>query len=285
MSGLKIEPGDDGTAPLPGIPDKPRMPLREALHKKFCEAGKGVVLYEVPDQVGMSGTNYCDAVAIGMWASSGRRIHGMEVKSSRSDWLRELRMVDKADRFLTKCDHWWLITTAEGIAKADEIPAAWGWMSLKRTGLRVEKPAPSIQPHDGNLSRNWAFALIRRAAERDSEEVARAVTAERERMSARYAQDREYWEGQRGGELKRLQENLDAFEKAAGFKIGNYRGGDLGDIVNTIQNLSHSGIAGFMQRVERESLALTVMARDLKGLAETLGKQFNSAPTKEGIDR
>jgi hypothetical protein len=282
MSGLKIEPGDDGTEPLPGIEKAPPMSLRDALHKKFCEAGKGVVLYEVPDVVGLGSHNFCDAVAIGMWGSTGRRIHGIEVKASRSDWLRELRAVHKADRFLSQCDHWWLITTENGIANPSELPASWGWMSLKRHGLRVEKPAPELRPVPGDIGRLWAFALIRRAAEKDNAEVTRKVTAERERLQRQMVTEREYWESTRQDALSRLQKNVAEFEAASGITLSTYQGGRLGEIVAAIQNLDYSGLGGFIKRVQRDATSMDRVSKDLKSLAELLAKQFNMASTTKG---
>ena len=79
-----------------------------------------------------------------MWGSSGRLIQGYEVKASRSDWLRELKQTEKSDPFTSRCDRWWLITGSQDIAKLEEIPACWGWMSATAHGLRVQKPAPDL---------------------------------------------------------------------------------------------------------------------------------------------
>jgi len=96
--------------------------VKQALLNKYTDKGAHLVLFEVQDTVGTSGTQYCDAVVIGNWASTGREIWGMEIKASRADWLRELKKTDKSDRFTSQCDRWWLITTSRDIVKDGELP-------------------------------------------------------------------------------------------------------------------------------------------------------------------
>src|SRR5271170_5898795 len=139
--------------------------INQMLWNRYTDKGEYVFLFDVPNIVGTNSTRRCDGIALGMWGSTGRLIHGFEVKASRSDWLREVKDVSKADPFIEQCDRWWLVTGHLSIAKPEEIPDAWGWMVATKSGLRIQRPARPL-PTDHNLKRLWAFALIRVAADR-----------------------------------------------------------------------------------------------------------------------
>ena len=74
-----------------------------------------------------------------------RALHGFEVKVSRSDWLRELADPTKADAWKRFCDQWWLVCPPE-VARADELPSGWGWMTYSNGKLRVRRHAPVATP-------------------------------------------------------------------------------------------------------------------------------------------
>ena len=71
-----------------------------------------------------------DFVAVETWASSMRdgslTIHGVEVKVSRPDWLRELKDPEKAAETLAHATHCWLAVPGLHIARLDELPDGWG---------------------------------------------------------------------------------------------------------------------------------------------------------------
>ena len=48
-----------------------------------------LTLWEVRDATGYGASRSADAIAFGVWPSRGLSIVGFEIKSSRSDWLRE----------------------------------------------------------------------------------------------------------------------------------------------------------------------------------------------------
>lgn len=66
-------------------------------------------------------------------------IHGHEVKTSRSDWLRELRTPQKAEAFRRFCSHWWLVAV-DGVVK-DDLPDGWGLMVYAGGQLRIRRPS------------------------------------------------------------------------------------------------------------------------------------------------
>jgi hypothetical protein len=209
--------------------------VKKALLTKYTDKGAHLVLFEVSDSVGTSGTQYCDAVVIGNWASTGREIWGMEIKASRADWLRELKKADKSDRFTCQCDRWWLVTTGRDIVKDGELPLDWGWMNMtKGGGLRIEKAAPKL-PHAAETAvrRGWAYALMRRAYEKTDDDRQRALTIQKEELQARHKDELER-EVNRArmkdeGPFEALKKKVEQFEKASGIKVDDWTFGHAGD--------------------------------------------------------
>ena len=82
-----------------------------------------------------------DFIAYDTWASSKFAIHGVEIKISRTDWLRELKDPAKAEPFMAWCSHWWLAVPDRAMVKPDELPPGWGLLA-GRTLLRAAVSAP-----------------------------------------------------------------------------------------------------------------------------------------------
>jgi hypothetical protein len=119
------------------------------------------VFFDVGDAIGTKYRRRADAVAVGFWGSTGRLIEGFEIKQSRADWLREVKAVAKADPFLELVDKWWLVAP-DGTAKAEELPACWGWMTATKHGLRVQRPAALLPSAGGKIDRLFALELFRK---------------------------------------------------------------------------------------------------------------------------
>lgn len=247
---------------------------KKALLAKYTDKGAHLVLFEVQDTVGTSGTQYCDAVVIGNWASTGREIWGMEIKASRADWLRELKKVDKSDRFTSQCDRWWLITTSRDIVKDGELPHEWGWMNMtKGGGLRVEKQAPKL-PHadETAIRRGWAYALMRRAYEKTDADRDRALKTQREDLE-RSCQERLEREVNRArmkdeGPFELLKKKVAEFEKISGIKLEDWRFGHAGEYCRLMQEaLSWRDREAFVRDLSDSSKALANLAAALGGLS------------------
>lgn len=125
-------------------------------------------LHHVHGRVG--GTRTADGVSVGIWHSRGLLIQGIEVKTSRSDWLRELKQPAKADGTVFGfCDRWWLATPRNvKVVKEGELPAPWGHVSVDGRGVHVEKDAPVLQPLP--VDRPFVAEFFRRAVEQFPEE-------------------------------------------------------------------------------------------------------------------
>lgn len=181
------------------------------------------LFFDVPDDVGMHARRRADAIAVGIWKSVGHSIDGFELKASRSDWLRELKSVDKADPFLERCDRWWLVTTTQAIAKLEEIPACWGWMAAGKGGLRIQKPAPLLRPGPlpSKVDRLFMIGILRKFQDgilNAPEVVAREIERQRG-IEARVAElvEARVASAERAG--AKLREKVEHFEKETGLRL------------------------------------------------------------------
>ena len=87
-----------------------------------------------------------DFIAQDTWEAQGLRLHGHEVKVSRSDWLTELADPSKAEAIKRYCDHWWLVVPDRSIVR-DDLPDEWGLLAFDRYGkLRIVRRAPMLTP-------------------------------------------------------------------------------------------------------------------------------------------
>lgn len=135
--------------------------MLDALHDRYSQRSQGalrryVCAEHVRAACGFSGYTYADGgyrtmrtadfIAQDLWEAQGLRLHGHEVKVSRSDWLTELADPEKAETIKRYCDHWWLVVPDKAIVR-DDLPDGWGLLALGRDGrLRVQRPAPKLNP-------------------------------------------------------------------------------------------------------------------------------------------
>ena len=168
-----------------GVGDvRPRCTERDmldALHVRYSQTSQGasrryVVAEHVRAACGFAGISLeggmyatqartmrtADLIAQDCWEAQGMRLHGHEVKVSRSDWLTELADPTKADAIRRFCDHWWLVVPDPAIVR-DDLPDGWGLLALGKDGkLRVRRPAPLLDPEP--LPRTFRASLMRAVA-------------------------------------------------------------------------------------------------------------------------
>lgn len=187
-----------------------------ALRDRFC-GPEWALFFEVANGTGGHQRRYADAVAMNLYPSRGLEINGVEVKVSRSDWLRELKNPKKAEDVYRYCDRWWLAVSDPNIVQMGELPATWGLMVLTGKSLKVATQAPKLEPVP--LDRTFFAALARRSSEIPEAQVKalvdKRVEEQRERLT--YG-DRQAAERARA-ELAELRRKVSAFENAAGFSI------------------------------------------------------------------
>jgi hypothetical protein len=127
--------------------------MLDLLHKRYgqqsyngaVEADRYVRAEHVRASAGFD-RRTADFVAFDTWASSKFAVHGVEVKVSRGDWLRELKDPTKAEPFMAWCTHWWLAVPDRSMVQPGELPGGWGLLAGQRyagsTRLVAVFPAP-----------------------------------------------------------------------------------------------------------------------------------------------
>lgn len=143
----------------------------------FTEANGYACLFEVANGTGSNASRSADIVLMNLWPSRGMDLTGFEVKTSRSDWLRELKQPEKAWPVMQYMDRWFLLA-APGVAKLDEIPSNWGLQEFDGKRVRTLKPAPKLEPKP--ISKTFLGSLLRRQV-RDADAIVNKQLNERRR--------------------------------------------------------------------------------------------------------
>lgn len=151
--------------------------LRELVRAHFGAQGHGWAVFdEVRNETGYTvgqSTRTCDILALSLWRSKGIELHGLELKVSRGDWLRELRQPDKAGAIAKFVDYWWLVVPSLDVASTQELPPGWGLMvvdeeraaaGLSRP-LRIAQKAPKLNAEP--LDRLFVAAVMRKVARQE----------------------------------------------------------------------------------------------------------------------
>lgn len=267
-----IQTGLDIEIDLPEVETEvsPAARLEQKLRQKY-QAPEWAFLTQVKDHV--SPTRYADGIAIQNYRSRGNSILGFEIKVARSDWLSELRNPDKSDYFVTRTDKWYLATT-QGVAKAEEIPEAWGWIELRGSRLVTAKEAPK---REAFMDKQFAIALLQRLRPSVETEVEARYERERERlrkMTENRVQCDHKFQLHR---LEELEEEMGKIRKATG--IGSW----------DIRKLSESQMAHLFELYDKESDTLRDITRQaaywtklMAQISESANKRL--AELKGGVD-
>lgn len=262
------------------IDDKPAdekvtTPVLENLLRAKYPRESWALFFNVPDAVSLDQRRRIDALAFGIWKSVGRDIHGFEFKVSRSDWLRELKQVSKADPFIALCDYFWLVTADTKLAKLEEIPVCWGWMTATKSGLRVQKPATKLPGCGDNIPRDFMLGVLRRMQDDifNSPDVQSAIE-QQVRMARDSEKSRIKFDMQ---QLERkandLEQTIKDFEEKSGIQLGSWRFRDAGEIVRALQNLGYgSGLGHVPQLLESQEKALRDALFQVSKVREQLAK-------------
>ncbi len=114
-----------------------------------------------------------DFIVFDTWASSRFAIHGVEVKVSRSDWLRELKDPTKAEPFMAWCTHWWLAVPDRSMVKPDELPSGWGLLAGQRYmgDMRLVAAIPAPRRNVPPIPPDSVAALLRAAVKTATRDV------------------------------------------------------------------------------------------------------------------
>lgn len=246
----------DAVGPELELEEEPKFntaQLMDLLRTKYPR-DRYALFFNVPDAVSLDARRRIDAVAVGIWKSVGREVDAFEIKVSRSDWLRELKQVDKADPFISICDRFWLVTADSKIAKLDEIPAAWGWMSATKHGLRVQRPAAKLPTSRDNMPWGFIVGLLRKLQEDllNSADVRAHIKEKIDERDRWHKVEIERATSRASHDLEGLRAAVKAFEDAAGVELGKYSAGNIGETVKALNNLKWRGGTSAIPKMLRE---------------------------------
>ena len=232
---------------------------------------------KVPNGTGMAQSRTADAMAMGLWPSKGLYLHGHEIKCSRSDWLREIQDVSKAEAFAQFCHYWWIVAP-KGAVELTELPANWGLLLASETGLRVKRPATCREPKP--VDHAFLAGLLRAASRSGLEAELRE--AEKGAFDQGYEACRKSM--QSGGnatadvsnrELERLKSQIDEFNEASGLEFPVWFGArELGRAVRLVKESRVSGLRVAAERAASE-------AKRLHEMAETVSNQLRQAESAD----
>lgn len=141
------------------------------LADRYCLADGWITMAEVQPH---GCTRRFDALSIMAWGSRGHEALGFEIKVSRSDWLRELKDVGKADPLVSLCTRWW-ICAPPGVVEKAEMPVAWGLLVFHENRVVAAKQAARLTPEPWTPEQ-WRCLMLRLATRKQCErtEVERA---------------------------------------------------------------------------------------------------------------
>lgn len=184
---------------------------------------------EIKSEVGYS-SRRCDGLAMAMWRSLGLQIIGFEIKTSRSDWMRELKDASKSEAIFKYCDRWFLVVSDEGIVHPGELPDGWGLLVPSRGGLKQAVQAAKLTPLA--LTRDFVAEVLRHAVSMPATEKERA---EYQRGLAEGRRQSDPENDPRLAAHERLVKMVDDFQAASGISITDWRGGKaIGNAVRMV---------------------------------------------------
>ena len=204
--------------------------LKEALRQRFPINKGYAILFEVADSTGWGAKRAADAIVGTMWKNLGYFLMHIEIKASRSDWLRELKDPSKAENVSKYCDFMYVLAPP-GIVELGEEPKPWG--VLVPHGKTLKEVKAPIQQTPTPMTPEFRASLFRAMTKGVNleEYVAKASVQE---MAAEMVRDA-YQRGrnERAGELekerdeacRKLREGLDAgaaidrFRELTGIRI------------------------------------------------------------------
>lgn len=131
------------------------------------------IFFEVSNDTGAKARRWVDAVALGVWPSTGHEIIGVEIKVSRSDFRAELDNPRKAQEIMRFCTRWFLAAPARMVSP-DELPRTWGLLEYAGGSLKRKVSAPLLEPEP--ITPGFMMAVLRQANSVDDALVRKLVS-------------------------------------------------------------------------------------------------------------
>ena len=151
-----------------------------------------------------------DALVLSTFPSRGLWLGGVEIKSYRGDWIRELANPEKAEEISKYC-HRWYVAAPAGLITIEELPKMWGLIEVNDKGkakIVVQSKDKEAKPIDMLL----LCSILRNIGE---------STVPKSEVDAKIKAQAEQLAEHRGQEFTRLREDIKRFEAASGVQIMN----------------------------------------------------------------
>lgn len=255
---------------------KEKLTPWEVMRKSF-PSDQYTLLQEVRDKAGHYASRSADFITIGLWPSRGLHMNGYELKSSRSDWLNELKKPEKAENIFQYCDHFYLLTNGDGIAKPEEIPTTWGWVSIEKNRLVTKKPAPKLQPKP--ITNHFLAALMKRATDKTNYvhiDTIQDKLEEAKEIGARSATNDNNWKINAHDDMNR---DIEEFKAVTGIDIrGSWKADakEIGVIVNYLRDNPVSVVRG---KLENQKKILSGLITNIEAGIEILDQHEIKQPS------
>ena len=240
----------------------------QRLRDRFSAPAYGF-LTEVADGTGYGRSRWCDVLAMSLWPSRGLEIIGIEVKASRTDWLKELKNPAKAEAICRYCHRWYVAVGNPSIVKPGELPKTWGLIEPYQSGLAITE-GPLLKPVAPDLT--FIAAIMRRAAEESTDQD--ALDAANHTGYLRGRKDGGRTAGLDVDLLERLREKVHAFDKASGLRIeSGWEGGEkIGAAVKAVLAREHLRPVTYLERLRKTAQQV------VEQLDKDIAEQREAAP-------
>jgi hypothetical protein len=270
------------------VPTMPTAGLLERLREHFIKPGElragAVCLTEV---TAPGGTRRADLVHIGLWASRGAGgIDVCELKTSRSDFHREIADPAKAEAWWPYSSRLWIVSPHEAVTPPEELPPGWGLM-VPKGGTRRFRIVVKPTEREPQLSVGLLVTLL------TATETTRlnALRAQGNQLSEKHhrelAEARRAAAGRADPGVKKRLDLLDKLEAQLGAKLSEYTWND--DITPAAAADALRALARGSGAVEEMQRDLRHRARDLESLSRSLVNHAASIrellPPDEGSSR
>lgn len=232
--------------------------LKEAMARKW-RAPEDALIWEVGDATGARHGRNVDALIMGLYPSRGIDLQGVEIKTQRSDWLRELKNPAKAEAISRYCDFWWIHATPD-IVKPEELPTGWG---LRVWDGRIWKVVVEALRRDAvPMSRDFLAALLRRSDAQLEKQAKKAAETMLTDLRAQMERDLETRIQQRTRDAAAMASVAEHFREAFGL--------DPEELVRNREIAQAARMtAAFMRRdLHSEWFGINQMVRSLRDVAD-----------------
>lgn len=146
-----------------------RTPDIEGLLEEMFPASEWAAFRELRADTGYGHEGRIDFAAFRMWSSKGgRRTVAVEVKRSRSDFVREIANPDKRAWYEQQFGECYF-AVPYGLVSVDEVPDGWGLFVVTKNGSKLRRKKAARQRSNPEIDAGLTRSILRRCANVEAE--------------------------------------------------------------------------------------------------------------------